>query len=128
MGSEQSFEGAYPIIDDMKLQSIKDLAEPDDADGFFSELLQIFFQRAPQLMSEIETAIQSGDAQKLERSSHALKGTSGNLGAVRMMHLAEQLEMKGRAKVIDDAARPLSDELLRVYPLTKAELEKSLSF
>lgn len=128
MGSDQDSSGAYPIIDDVKLQSIKDLAEPDDADGFFSELLQIFFQRAPQLMSEIETAIQSGDAVKLERSSHALKGTSGNLGAVRMMRLAEQLEMKGRAKSMDDAVQPLSDELIRIYPLTKAELEKSLSF
>lgn len=111
-----------PLIDPKKLQLIRDLGEPDDADGFFRGLLQVFFERVPQLLVELEVAIRAADCSGTEQSAHALKGTAGHLGAVWLMQLAAELESMGREQDLAGAEAPL-DELKRVYPLTKLELE-----
>ena len=46
----------YNVIDKDKLQSIVDLGDGDDS--FLKELTDIFFDRAPMLVSEIQTALQ----------------------------------------------------------------------
>ncbi len=122
MGAAQKLDRAWPIIDAQKLQTIKDLSEPGDEDDFFKELLGIFFQRVPALLVELQAAINSKDPVKLERSAHALKGTAGNLGAMMLMKLAEQLEVMGRSGKTDQAAEVLA-ELQLTYPLTRKELE-----
>src|SRR6478609_6505351 len=122
MGAAPKLEQGWPIIDAQKLQAIKNLSEPDDDDDFFKELLNIFFQRCPALLAELDVAVASKDPVKLERSAHALKGTSGNLGAILMMKLAEQLEMMGRSGKVETAAEVLA-ELHKTYPITKKELQ-----
>lgn len=122
MGAAPKLEQAWPTIDAQKLQAIKNLAEPDDDDDFFKELLNIFFQRCPALLTELDAAVAGKDPVKLERAAHALKGTSGNLGAMMMMKLAEQLEVMGHSGKVENALQVLTD-LHKVYPLTKKELE-----
>ncbi len=113
---------SLPLIDEQKLQAIRDLGEPDDADGFFRDLVGVFFQRVPGLLTDIESALSRGDPIHLERSAHALKGTAGHLGAVWMMKLAENLETMGRQRTIQSASGLLT-ELKQVYPLTRQVLE-----
>jgi HPt (histidine-containing phosphotransfer) domain-containing protein len=122
MGAAPKLDEAWPIIDAQKLQAIKNLGEPDDEDDFFKELLNIFFQRCPALLAELDAAVAAKDPVKVERSGHALKGTSGNLGAMMMMKLAEQLEVMGRSGKVENASEVLA-ELHKTYPLTKKELE-----
>ncbi len=112
----QKFE-EESLIDERKLQSIKDLGEGDDS--FFIELTDLFFERVPTLLQEIRDALDNKNAYKLERSSHALKGTSGNLGAIRMMKICEYLETMGREQTIDGLDF-LVDDLHHIYP----EVEK----
>jgi two-component system sensor histidine kinase/response regulator len=122
MGVATQLAEEWPLIDAAKLQSIKNLADPDDEDDFFGDLLAIFFERVPVLLAEISLAISNKDSLKIERSAHALKGTAGNLGALSLMKLAEQLEEMGSAGDIARAPGHLAD-LERIYPLTKKELE-----
>lgn len=112
----------FPLIDEQKLQSIRALGEPDDADGFFKDLVGMFFERVPHLMAEIEVALQKEDSLGLERSAHALKGTAGHLGAIWMMKLAEHIETMGRQSQAK-AASNFIIELKSVYPLTCTELQ-----
>ncbi|SMF47007.1 Hpt domain-containing protein [Pseudobacteriovorax antillogorgiicola] len=116
---KEQFED-HPILDAAKLQSIKDLADGDDE--FFSELTDLFFERAPLLLGEMQSSLSEADAGKFERSSHALKGTSGNLGAMKMMKICEELETMGRNNSLD-GAQDLLDELQQIYPLTEKELK-----
>ena len=109
----------HPILDAAKLQSIKDLADGDDE--FFVELTDLFFERAPLLLNEMKDALSAQDAYKFERSSHALKGTSGNLGAMKMMKICEELETMGRNGTLE-GAQELLDDLVGVYPMTEKEL------
>ena len=65
----------------------------------------IFFDRAPNLLLKIKTAVDANESRDLESSAHALKGSCGNLGANHMAELCRQLEENGRnevAKIIFD--------------------------
>ncbi len=117
-------ETNWPLIDQPRLQSIKALGEPDDADGFFKGLLDIFFERAPSLLKELDAAAVSQDAFRIEKLAHALKGSAGNLGAARMMHLAERLEAIGRSKQLTEEVQLLLAALKVAYPETRLELLK----
>lgn len=124
MGAAVLLENHWPLIDENKLQSIKNLSEPDDEDDFFQELLGIFFERVPLLLAEIEANIGSSNALKLQRSAHALKGSAGNLGAIKLMKMAEILENIGSTGTIAGAASHI-DELKSIYILTQREIESN---
>lgn len=115
-----SFEDE-PLIDERKIKSIKALGDGDD--GFFHELTDLFFERVPVLLAEIKSSLAEKDAYKLERSSHALKGTSGNLGVIRMMKICEYLEGQGRDKALD-GLEYLVEDLHRIYPDIEAAVKE----
>ena len=120
MEKDKSFTDT-PVLDDDKLNSIKALADGDD--DFFRELTDLFFERAPALLNEMQQALSSKDATQFERSSHALKGSSGNLGAMRMMKVCEEMERIGRENVIEQA-EGLMPMLVDLYSATEAQLKK----
>ncbi len=111
-----------PLVDRPRLKSIKDLGLPGDADGFVKGLLDIFFERAPALMNDLAQALDGRDSHKVEKLAHALKGTAGNLGASRMMHLAERLESLGRSRSLEGEAVQILEALKASYPDTRHEL------
>ena len=59
---------------------------------------------ARKLLAEMKAALDDGDAEELRRSAHALKGSSGNLGAARLSALAAGLEQLARDDVLGAAA------------------------
>jgi HPt (histidine-containing phosphotransfer) domain-containing protein len=120
-------ESQDPMVDLARLRSIKALGEPDDSDGFFSGLLNIFFERVPQLLSDLESAVVNQDSLRIEKLAHALKGSCGNLGAVRMMNLAERLESLGRSKQLTPELSVLLSQLKVAYPETREELLRNAS-
>ncbi|MCX6128927.1 MAG: Hpt domain-containing protein [Proteobacteria bacterium] len=124
MGAPDLQGDLWSLIDAAKLQAIKNLADPDEDDNFFNDLLAIFFERVPKLINEIRLAVETKEALKLEHAAHALKGTAGNLGAICLMKKAEQLETMGAAGQFLEAPMCLT-ELERIYPLTKIELESN---
>ncbi|MBC7659668.1 MAG: Hpt domain-containing protein [Chitinophagaceae bacterium] len=115
-----------PLIDHAKLDAVKELAEPGDADGFFKDLVELFFSRVPMLIGEMVDANQKGDPSAISRSAHTLKGTAGNLGAIRVMKLAESLELESRAGKLDLVPKLLTD-IESAYRLSKVELENNMT-
>lgn len=43
-------------------------------------------------LQDIQQAVAEGDAQRWQRSAHALKGASSSVGALRVAHAARELE------------------------------------
>lgn len=71
----------------------------DAVDGrrvLLAELIEIFFEEYPKLLSEIETAIEAESSLNLQRSAHTLKGCLRYFGESRAARLAKQLEDHGR--------------------------------
>jgi histidine phosphotransfer protein HptB len=66
---------------------------------FEQELLQVYIEDGGQHLQAAKTAIADRDQANLAREAHHLKGASGNVGAIEMQSLAQQLEEKG--KILD---------------------------
>jgi len=54
-----------------------------DDPGLFEEMAGLLRADAPALLDAVQTAHQQGDAPRLERASHTLKGLAANFGASR---------------------------------------------
>lgn len=124
VGGETSAD-QIPLIDHNKLDAVKELAEPGDADGFFRDLVQLFFTRVPILIGEMQEANKGGDSVAVSKSAHTLKGTAGNLGAMRVMKLAETIEHQGRSGNLVGLPQLLTD-IEDAFSLSRVELENNM--
>jgi CheY-like chemotaxis protein len=62
------------------------------------EIIRIFSDQCPKTMSEIDSAIRTGDLQLLERAAHSVKGSASNLCATGVTQAAAELEASGRSR------------------------------
>ncbi len=62
----------------------------------FVDLIETYLLNAPRELEQINTAYNTGDLEKLINCSHSLKGSSSNLGALRLAELCKNLEVLGR--------------------------------
>jgi len=77
-------------------------------------LLQTFRDTIPELIEQTGAAIAQHDSDALAKTAHRIKGSSGNLGAERLMAVAFELEQKGRAGEAENAAL-LQQQLVNEY-------------
>jgi two-component system sensor histidine kinase/response regulator len=61
------------------------------------ELGEIFRQDYPQQVAALHEAVRHGDAHRLERVSHSLKGALATIGATTARSLAHELEIMGQS-------------------------------
>jgi len=73
-----------------------------------SELARVFVDDYPTRVTELREALTVGDATRIERAAHALKGAVANFRAVSAQRLAQELETAGREACLDGAARVLA--------------------
>jgi HPt (histidine-containing phosphotransfer) domain-containing protein len=62
---------------------------------FLVEILNLFLETCPALLSAVEDAISRNDAQAIRRAAHTLKGSVSNFGAPKVVECALELEMIG---------------------------------
>ena len=103
----------YYEIPDRSFQ-ILDLTQALERVGGDRELLgeiaALFLEDAPDLLRRMREALSKGDAYRLERSAHALKGSVSNFGAKRVYDAALALEMDARKQEL--VAAPAHFEML----------------
>ena len=85
-------------------------------------LVDIFLTEAGPMMEAIRTAVASGEAGKLEKAAHRLKGSVSIFGAITVSQTAFELEQQGRAgdltKTSETAAR-LEQLMANLQPALK---------
>ncbi len=122
-GSEVQEEVEDPI-DYVVLESLRELQEEGEPD-ILAELVEMFVSDTEPRLAALREAVESGDASGVEQTAHALKGSTGNMGA-RSMALAADLQDIGASGDLAGAARKLErleEEYNRVRPAL-AELVK----
>jgi HPt (histidine-containing phosphotransfer) domain-containing protein len=82
-----------------ELRGLRSSTNPD----FFNHLIDLFIEETPHRLEAIRVAIKGSDPAAVAQESHALKGSSAHLGAVRMAELCAILEEQGRAGSIGGA-------------------------
>jgi HPt (histidine-containing phosphotransfer) domain-containing protein len=97
------------------------LAMVGDDPEFVDELVDAYLADAPLQEAAIRAALDAGDAEGVIRPAHTLKGTSLNLGGLRVAEIAREMEERARAGRLDGLPAMLSD--LRV---ATAELAAAL--
>ena len=79
----------------------------DDLD-LLSEMVELYLSSSPLLMTEIESAVVSRDAEKISRGAHTLKGVLKNMCASACADAALQLEMIGKSGEVELADQSLT--------------------
>jgi two-component system, sensor histidine kinase and response regulator len=114
-------------VDHSVLKSLRELQEEGEPD-VLKELIELFLEDLPPQFKALQEAEEREDAQSVERTAHTLKGSSSNLGAVRMAAICAELEEIGRSGDLATAPALISGleaELGRVRAVLERELSRS---
>jgi CheY-like chemotaxis protein/HPt (histidine-containing phosphotransfer) domain-containing protein len=96
---------------------------------FLRELVDMFLDEAPTLLSQIEEAAKNYDGERLQRTAHQLKGAMSNFGAKDAIKAAQTLETLGAKRDFANAEteyRTLQNEISR-FKQASALLKKEYS-
>ena len=110
---------APSVLDEETLAQLRAIGDA----SFFAELIDLFVADALPRIEAMRGAIVAGDATRLAAEAHALKSSSGNVGAAAMRGICADLEAAARAAVLEDAARMLA-QLEHEYAVAVSELRK----
>jgi PAS domain S-box-containing protein len=102
------------------------LARVDSDTDLLSSLVAVFKADRPSMMAGIEEALAVGDAVALADSAHTMKGALSVFGVEPARSIAEQLEMAGREKRLQNA-RELYERLGREVVAAEKGLETFLT-
>ena len=77
--------------------------------GLLEEIVGVFREECPRLLTQARQAIADGDAAQLRLAAHTLKGALVNFAASDAVDAARRLEMIGKQGEMDAAPQALSD-------------------
>jgi HPt (histidine-containing phosphotransfer) domain-containing protein len=80
--------------------------------SLLADMVQFFLEDCPGLLTDIAESIQAGNAEKLQRAAHSLKGLASTFDATGTVNAAKSLEMAGAQK--DLRAAPAGLQKLRI--------------
>lgn len=93
-------------------------------DKFVGDMIDLFFQYAPQRLAAARAGALAGDLQAVEKAVHPLKSSAGQIGARWVQDLAAQIEklaVDKQADAIQPLLPQLEEAITRVKPLLEAE-------
>jgi HPt (histidine-containing phosphotransfer) domain-containing protein len=88
-----------PIIDSPTFEALRENMGAD----FIAELVNAYFEEAPQLLKKLQHALDSQDCDAFRQAAHSIKSTSNSFGALQYGALAKELEMMGREGRLEGA-------------------------
>ncbi|MGB3681619.1 MAG: PAS domain S-box protein [Rubrobacteraceae bacterium] len=109
------------VLDPDVLESLRGLQEPGEPD-ILAELAELFLEDATAQIGALREAVETGDAQAILRLAHALKGSSGNMGAKETSRICARLEELGRLENTNSAG-DLLDQLEIEFDAARTALE-----
>ena len=108
--------GSWPI----DLAGVR-LSLGEDAEEMLAELIPMYLEDIPPLLSQLENAAADGQAGKLRKAAHIIKGSSASLGLKTVAELAQEIEYIGR-----DNKMIMATTRVREFKLHYAEIEAAL--
>jgi CheY-like chemotaxis protein/HPt (histidine-containing phosphotransfer) domain-containing protein len=104
----EAADAETPRVNLAVLDGLRDLRDEENEDPL-AEFIDLFMQDTPDRIALIESARQEKDWRELERAAHALKGSSGNIGAARLEEIC--LAIVQKAKLGEDPGREMIQTL-----------------
>ena len=111
-----------PRIDLEAIENLRSL-DPGDNDEFLREIIGIFIEDTPLRIAELEMSLAAADIPTFTRAAHSIKGSSSNLGALRLRQIAEKIEHGSRKDGVGSVAADVA--LLKTeFAAAAADLNK----
>ncbi len=114
-------------LDETVLYNISALQQEGMPD-ILSELIEIYLKESENLIQTLSHSMEHNDAEGIGRSSHSLKSSSGNMGAMALAELCKDMEKKGRRQMTEHAVddyNQIIEEYQRVQSALKARIRKN---
>ena len=86
-----------PIIDQKTFEELKQISGED----FISELIDAFLDDAPNMIQNMQSALDSKDVESFRRSAHSMKSNANTFGATELGALAKELESMAKENNLD---------------------------
>jgi two-component system, sensor histidine kinase and response regulator len=110
------------VLERRALEAIRSLQRNGRPD-FLAKLIEKYVASSKEHVAKIRRAVASGDASALRQAAHALKSSSGMMGASMFAELCRELEALGQAGTLDRVHEVLN-KLEASYPSVCAALEE----
>ena|SRR6476659_4625628 len=81
-----------PMIDQTTFKELKQMSGGD----FINELIDAFLEDAPNMLSNMQLALDVKDIESFRRNAHSLKSNANTFGAVELASLAKELELMAK--------------------------------
>jgi HPt (histidine-containing phosphotransfer) domain-containing protein len=112
-----------PVTDVLDAKALENLSSMLGGEfNYLVELIDSFLEDAPQLLSELDQFVASGDAAGIRRVAHSLKSNGADFGATTFSNLCKELEMMGKEGMVEGA-----DDLLSQVAVEYARVEAALA-
>ncbi len=109
------------MLDDEMLDMLNGCA--DGNPDLINDIFDSFSPEADELIKAVQTSIKQKDFENLRKSTHALSGICGSIGATRLQQIATDVENAIKSNQNDFAAE-IAEELFGNYELLKEEIHK----
>jgi len=113
------------VVDRVVLDRLRTL-ESAGSPGLVEKLLDSFLEDTPRQLADLLHAAQAGDAARLTKLAHKLKGSVANLGASGMVRVCTELETRGRNGDTGVAPKLVAD-LERQFGLASTALRSEIA-
>ncbi|NES93329.1 Hpt domain-containing protein, partial [Okeania sp. SIO2B9] len=100
---------------------IEELKEVEALD----EVIDIYLDTSPELLENINIAINQADPLILKNAAHSLKSISGTLGAMILYKICQELEIMARLAYESENSTPA--EAIEIFSQVKVEYEKVIA-
>jgi len=106
-------------LDRDRVRELQELACDDP--GLLSELIDLFLTSTPELIDQMRRATEDEDGPALRRAAHTLKGSSGQMGALRLQDICATIETLASTGSLV-GVEPLLSELSLAFGRSVGEL------
>ena len=104
-GRAASLTGADPL-DLERLAEFRQLEEGEPEDGrgtLVNQIISSFLEAAPHRFAGVAQAVTARDARLLQELAHSFKGSSSNIGAMKVAAACDELERLGRTGALHES-------------------------
>ena len=104
------------VIDQATFEELKQMSGED----FINELIDAFLDDAPNMLANMQSALEAKDVESFRRNAHSLKSNANTFGATELGTLAKELEsmakendleIGNRLEVLNEAYGKAAEEL-----------------
>ena len=117
--------GAADILDHTIIDDLRQL-DPDGSSGFLASIVEVFDTQCDELLPDLLSVAQAGDADEIAKKAHKLKGSARTIGAAQVGQLCEVLEHDGRHSADGTVAGAVEqvEAIIAATKVARAELAK----